>query len=104
MTHDRSNESRTNQVLYCISLKDSENFSASEIIADINHYFPTSTAGKELNITTILNKFCDENMSLLMMNEYTKEYSFVDTKYALCLRAMLYTKNESVMKFDFSDM
>jgi hypothetical protein len=97
--------SRKNQVLYCLGLKEKERFTAGEILQDMCHEFPSTTNGKKINITNILNTLCSTDPVILYKNEDNKEYSFADNKYTLCLRSMLLKKeNDFVGIYDLDDL
>lgn len=104
LKYDASANSRRNQVLYCVAQKDNITFKSSEIDEDIKNEFAEST--KEINIvsTKQLNELCRTTPPLLEKIENTNEYSFVDFKYALCLRAILYKEDERVLKYDFEEI
>lgn len=104
INYDIAADSRKNQVLYCVAQKENITFTSSEIDDDLRSEFPHSTSGVNLVSTKQLNELCKTTPPLLEKYENTNEYSFVDFKSALCLRAMLYKENESVFKYDFDEL
>lgn len=104
LKYDSLSDSRKNQVLYCVAQKDNISFDSAEVDEDLKAEFMGSTSDIRVASAKQLNELCNTNPQLLEKSKDTNEYSFVDFKYALCLRAMLYKKNEKVFKLDFDDV
>ena len=96
---------KRNQILYCLGLKETTNFTAKDILSDLKDEFPTSNK-KTKNISSYLNNFCNCNPPLLSFNKDTKEYSFNDIKNVLCIRSTLYKNktSEQVEYHKFDDI
>lgn len=105
LSYDSSADSRRNQVIYCVAQKDKITFRSSEIDDDLKIEFPESMRKVSLvSSTKQLNELCKTYPPLLEKCKHTNEYSFIDFKYALCLRAMLYKDCERVLKYDLGEI
>lgn len=96
---------RKNQVLYCLGLKDKEQFNGKEIEEDMFIEFPLTTEGKKISVIPILNSLCETDPVILIKDEDTKKYRFADNKFALCLRTMLNKTEEEIVEiFDLEEV
>lgn len=92
-----------NKVLYCVAQEDSLYFTRDAIDNALYVDFPLSMEGKSTtsNTTKVLNELCKCNPPLLSKTEDVfGEYTFIDFKCALCLRAILIKSGEMVYKND----
>ena len=97
--------SRRNQVLFCLGLKEKEQFTSEEVMLDMMSEFPYSTKKTKLNVTHILNSLCRTEPVILFKDENTKKFRLSDNKFTLCLRSMLFKKeNDIVGMYDLDDM
>lgn len=104
MAKEKTKISKKNQMLFCLGLIQKESFDHDEIREEMDHEFPNSKTPMG-TVIKILEELCRENPPILVKNHEMKDYSFADTKYALCLRSMLYkAENEYVAKYDYEDL
>ncbi len=94
-----------NRVLYCVAQKDSLYFTKDDIDKELGLEFPEFMEGKNTTSTKVLNELCKCNPPLLSKTEDVfGEYSFIDFKCALCLRAILVKRGEMVYRNDAYDI
>lgn len=96
-TYDTKKISRKNQVLFCLGLKEKDQFTSGEIAQDMCDEFPTSTANTKPNVTQIMNNLCKTDPVILFKDEDTKKYWFADNKFILCLRSMLFKQDGDII-------
>ncbi|HBJ2623372.1 TPA: AAA family ATPase [Clostridium botulinum] len=104
LDYDEKSNSLKNKVLYCVAQKDNMTFKNSEVNIDLKNEFMDLADVEDIDSGNILEEFCTSNPPLLEKVEYTNEYSFVDFKYALCLRTMLYKNENEVQKYDWDEI
>jgi hypothetical protein len=103
--YDTQKISRKNQVLFCLGLKEKEQFTSSEIAQDMCNEFPNSTGDTKLNPTKIMNNLCKTDPIILHKDEDTKKYKFADNKFILCLRSMLFKdEGEIISIYDLDEI
>lgn len=98
-------EALKNKVLYCVAQLDTLYFTNEDIDKILKEEFPNYM--KKMDVTSIkaLDEFCKCNPPLLSKaDDVFGEYSFVDFKCALCLRAILEKEDETVFKNDTYDI
>lgn len=98
-------DSLKSKVLYCIAQLDTLYFTCEQIEDEVIQEFPIYSNGKRKSVTKILNQLCRCTPPLLSKTEDVfEEYSFIDFKCALCLRAILVKHDECVIKSDIYDI
>lgn len=98
-------DSLKNKVLYCVAQMDVLYFTGEKMEQEILQEFPEYAKDKKLRTTKILNELCKCDPPLLSKTEdLFGEYSFIDFKCALCLRAILAKEGEKVFKNDIYDI
>lgn len=102
--NSKSNELYRNQLLFLIAQKDTLYFTNNDIDKDFEIEFGKSSK-KHRTSTRVLNELCSQNPPLLRKTaEEYNEYSFIDFKCALCLRAILHKDGEFIRKNDIYDI
>ncbi|MDE5818310.1 MAG: ATP-binding protein [Lachnospiraceae bacterium] len=94
-----------NKILYCVAQIDNLYFTDDDIDKELKLEFPKFMEGKSVRSTKTLDELCKCNPPLLSKTEDVfGEYSFIDFKCALCLRAILKKEGEVVYKNDTYDI
>lgn len=103
MNSNKTELGRRNQVLYCLGKIDKTFFKSHEIEQLVRKEFKTSTKGKGLNISLILNDLAAWKNSFIKKSN--NEYIITDKEYIMCIRIMLHkTKTGKVEKLDIENM
>lgn len=102
---ENNSDSLKSKVLYCIAQLDVLYFTSEKIECEVIQEFPEYSKEKKIRTTKVLNELCQCEPPLLSKTEdLFGEYSFVDFKCALCLRAILCKDGEKVLKNDIYDI
>ena len=100
----KNNVNRNNYILFMISENDKVEFSHTELHADITTYFPSLEIGK-IVVKNYLNKLSNtEDNNNILINKGDGFYSIRNFKSVLCMRTMLYLKENMVYKYDLNDL
>jgi AAA domain len=95
---------RRNQTLYALGLLYLEEIKYSDIEQIIRKEFPRSTRDVSINVSAILGELARGNHPIIRRSPKGDAYEFLDPKYRMCLRAMLYkTEDETVQKRQHSE-
>ena len=98
-------DSLKSKVLYCIAQLDILYFTSEKIEQEVMQEFPNYSKENRVGITKVLNDLCECEPALLSKTEdLFGEYSFIDFKCALCLRAILLNDGGKVIKSDIYDI
>ena len=97
---------RRNQALMALGQYRGEEFRYSDIEPIVRDLFPASTAGKGLDVASILGHLADEPNPIIKRTPKGDSYTFCDPTFRMCIRAMLRKSehDDSVQKIDLTEM
>ena len=86
---------RRNQVLYCLGKIHNYDFTVASVESSIKHHFPASCSGVTLNVAQILSDLANSEHPLIRKNPNSSSYRFIDPKYRIVVRWLLYKAGSS---------
>lgn len=101
-SENSKNKKDLNIILYTIANMGKHTFDSLKVQAKISEFFPKAIIGKT-KVKHYLEKVSDttSNNNILVQNDTS--FSIRDIKYILCLRALLFKKDDMVEMYDISD-
>jgi len=95
---------RRNQTLYSIGQIQNNELRISEVGEVIRRIFPNSTGSVAINVSAMLTELEKADPPILKRSPKGDAYYFVDSKYKMCIRAMLFLEEEIIRKKAISNI